>query len=258
MDFAPQGQFAAAGSSAVPAPLSSASREGDPRSAKEDSESKASWFSQMGEAGITVGLVTMLLFLRLFAVARWDWTVAASLAESFNFDDAVSIALGTLFERPVITGVIISLVLPVALFRDYWLSSVKATWSRANNWFLIVALVVTAYVLTRTLGYWWVLASAVILALGLIVSSRLAKKKGWSRGLARIGTHLGIVVGVLLLVVATTIETPWVEEELIETKDESFYGYVLDSDPGFLKIMTVDREIVIMPDSNVISRTIVD
>lgn len=253
---------AAAGAAQAEPTIPSASGDKETAEAKAGSpdpgEPKGSTLSSAGEAGITVGLVTMLLFLRLFAVARWDWTVAASLAESFNFDDAVSIALGTLFERPMITGLIITVILPLAVFRDYWLASSKATKSRANNWFLIIALLVTAFVLTRTLGLWWIFACSAAIVIILVGGVHLAKRKGLGRDLARLGRHLGIVLGVLLLVVAATIETPWVEHEEIVTKEGVIDGYVLDSDPGFLKIMTQDREMIIVPDSDVVSRTLVD
>ena len=218
-----------------------------------------SWLAKTGgEAGITVGLVTLLLFLRMFAVADWNWTVVASLTESFNFDDAFSILLGTLFERPTICGILIAIALPLAIYRDYWLSKRDLGKTRANNWFIIVVLLATAYVLTRTLHMWWVIVWSVALTALLILVSKLAKRKGWRRQVARLGTHVGIVIGVALLAVASTVDTPWVEREQIVLQEETIYGYVLDSDPGFLKIMTDDREILITPDSDVVSRTIMD
>ena len=66
------------------------------------------------------------------------------------------------------------------------------------------------------------------------------------------------MIGVALLAVASTVDTPWVEREQIVLQEETIYGYVLDSYPGFLKIMTDDREILITPDSDVVSRTIMD
>lgn len=214
--------------------------------------------SGMGEAGITVGLVTLLLFLRLFAVARWDWRAAASLADSFNFNDALSIALGTLFERPIVTGVIITVILPLAFFRDYWLASSKISKARAKNWFLIIALLVTAFVLTMTLQFWWVFAATATLTAVLIITARLARHRTWGSSLARVGRHLGILLATLLLIVAATIETPWVQREVIITKEGEIDGYVLEADPGFLKVMTQDRDVLILPDSDVVSRTLVD
>ena len=215
-------------------------------------------FRTASEAGLTVGLLALLLFLRVFAVARWNWSVAASLAESFNFDDAASIMLGTLFERPVVSGIVIVIALPLAIFRDYWLASGKFSKARTNGWFLIVALIATAYVLTRTLEHWWILSLSAVFTVVLLGASMLARQRGWSRSLARFGAHLGIAVGAILLVVASTVDTPWVERERVETQEQVLYGYVLEAQPGFLKFMTEDRQVLILPDSDVVSRTLMD
>ena len=92
---------------------------------------------------------------------------------------------------------------------------------------------------------WWVSVWSVALTALLNLVSKLAKRKGWRRQVARLGTHVGIVIGVALLAVASTVDTPWVEREQIVLQEETIYGYVLDSNPGFLKIMTDDREILI-------------
>ena len=248
-------------SAPIPTPLGATeapTTDNEVRSDADTEPEREPWFAKASEAGITVGLVTLLLFLRMFAVADWDWTVVASLAESFNFDDAFSILLGTLFERPTISGILITIALPLVIYRDYWLSKKHLSKTRANNWFLIVVLLATAYVLTRTLHMWWIFVLSAAFTVGLLAISKIAKQKGWRSQVARLGTHVGIVIGFALLVVASTVDTPWVEKEQIVMKDETIIGYVLDSDPGFLKIMTEDREILITPDSEVVSRTIVD
>ena len=215
-------------------------------------------FRQAGEAGITVGLVSLLLFLRIFAVARWQWDTAASLAEALNFDDAISILLGTLFERPSISGLLIIVALPLAIFRDYWLASSKVIETRANNWFLIVALVATGYVLTRALGLWWLFPSAGAITAVLLLISVRAKRRGWSRSVARIGAHIGLLFGLALVALASTLDTPWLDRERIVTDEQTIFGYVLDTNPGFLKIMTEDRNILIIPDDDVVSRTVMN
>lgn len=215
------------------------------------------WFMKAGEAGITVGLLSMILVLRLFAVADWNWDVAASLAESFNIDDALAIILGTLFERPILSGIILSLALPLGIFREYWLAKHGLTRTRANNWFTMVALIATSYVLIRTFHIWWVFLVAAVLTAMIIGIALLSKHYHWHLQLSKIGKHVGILVGVALLFVASTIDTPWVENELIETKTEVINGYVLEASPGFLKLMTQEREILILPDNEVVSRSII-
>lgn len=220
-------------------------------------EQNEPWFIKAGEAGITVGLLSMILVLRLFAVADWDWEVGASLAESFNVDDALAIILGTLFERPTLSGTIIAVALPLGFFREYWMAKYGLTKSRANNWFTLVALFATGYVLTRTFDLWWIFATAAFLTVAFIAFAKISKAHQWHIQLSKVGTHLGILVGMALLVVAATIDTPWMEQEQIDTKTEAITGYVLEASPGFLKIMTDEREILILPDSEVTSREII-
>ncbi len=225
---------------------------------EEDSEGRDPWLAQASEVGLTAGLVTLLIFLRIFAVAWWDWSVAAALAESFEFNDSVSILVGTLFERPTLTGLLIIVALPVALFRDYWLASRKVTRSRIKNAFLIVALIAMVYVLIRTMEMWWVAIAVVAVSVALVLFSRVAKHVGWNQDIARFGAHIGGILALSLVLIAATIDTPWVAEEYIETTDGIINGYVLETEPGFVKIMSEQREILIVPDEDVISRTPAD
>ncbi len=216
------------------------------------------WFTKIGEAGVTVGLVAMILVLRVFAVADWNWEIATSLSESFSVDDALSIILGTLFERPQLSGTILSIALPFALFREYWLSKHGLTKTRANNWFTIVILIAVSYVLLRTFHMWWSVGITIGLLIIMVATSVLSKRFDLHISLSKVGTHVGILVGTALLIVASTIDTPWVENERIETTSGTIEGYVLEAVPGFLKVMTDDREILILTDSEVTSRTILD
>lgn len=257
----PQGDVANRPAQVLPVSLSPADeaelKEVDATIRKAVAEESEPWFVKAGEAGITVGLLSMILVLRLFAVSDWNWGVGASLAESFNVDDALAIILGTLFERPTLSGVILAVALPLGFFREYWMARHGLTKSRANNWFTLVALIATAYVLTRTFDLWWIFATAAVLTIVFVTFAKVSRAHQWHLHLSKVGTHLGIVVGIALLIVAATIDTPWMEQERIDTKTELINGYVLEASPGFLKVMTVEREILILPDSEVTGREIV-
>lgn len=237
------------------------------QSDSENTEEKSFWSETLGDTGLTVGLISLLLFLRIFAVAEWTWDTAAELADSFNFDDAVSILLGTLFERPQLMGAFLVFLLPLAIFRDYWLAKHKTTKGRAKTWFIIVALLITIYVLVRSFQLWWVPITAGLLTLVLIGLTTVVRLRGWNRSLARVGHHLGALIALSFLFLAVTVDTPWMALEKMEIvttteegvlEEENLYAYVLDASPGFLKVMTIDREVLIFPDSSVTSRTIVD
>lgn len=209
-------------------------------------------------AGIWVGMISLVLVFRLFAVSDWNWEVASFLVDSFNFDDALSILMGTLFERPHITGILVAFLLPFTLFRDYWLARARAITSRTNNWFIILGLLSVVFVLVRSFSMWWVVIVAAVLSAALIVASIV-----WTKGMAhntlmRIAKSLGLVTILTILYLAVAVNTPWIPQEIIETDATVHYGYVLDADPGFLRVLTDDREVLLLPDQDVISRTLVD
>lgn len=209
-------------------------------------------------AGIWVGVVSLILMLRLFAVSGWDWRVAASLVDSFSFDDALSIFMGTLFERPHITGFLVAVILPVVIARDYWLARTHSFKSRANNGAVALGLMAALYVLVRTFHVWWTLWATVVLTI-LLVGASLIWQKGVARNLlSRAGRHSGALVVAVLVYLAVTVDTPWITEEKIETEVSTYFGYVLEDNPGFLKVLTKDRDVLILPDSDVVARTLVE
>lgn len=215
-------------------------------------------FKKLSASGLTMGLIAILLMFRLFAVSKWNWHVATELVDSFTLDDAISIGFGTLFERPHVTGAVLALAIPLSLFHDYWLARSKDTKARAGNWFLIVGMVTIVYVLVRTFDMWWPAIVATVLTVALLAIAAL-----WTRGkgrplLARLGKPVGLFLAAAFLALAVSIETPWMSRERIETEGQTFYGYVLETNPGFLKILTDDREVLIMPDEDVLSRTIME
>jgi hypothetical protein len=54
------------------------------------------------------------------------------------------------------------------------------------------------------------------------------------------------------LVLAVLVRTPWVPLERIETGDGVVLGYVVDSEPGFHKVLTEEeRELLILSDAEV-------
>lgn len=209
-------------------------------------------------AGIWVGIVSLILVLRLFAVSGWDWRVAASLVDSFSFDDALSVFMGTLFERPHITGFIVLIALPVAIARDYWLARTHSFTSRANNGAVALGLIATLYVLVRTFHVWWTLWATIALTILLIGASLIWQKGVAHTLLSRAGRHTGAIVIAVLVYLSVTVDTPWITKEKIETEVSTYYGYVLESDPGFLKVLTDDREVLILPDPDVVARTILE
>ncbi|MFI5803333.1 hypothetical protein [Streptomyces sp. NPDC051561] len=119
----------------------------------------------------------------------------------------------------------------------------------------------TAYV--SSFHTWWPLVAAVGVtlatgALGYATRRRPDQVGEASRWASR---HLmGVVMGavlVALLVSAAVVRTPWMPLERIELhgQGKALTGYVLEAEPGFLKVMTEkDRHFVILNDGAVKSR----
>ena len=209
-----------------------------------------------GDAGRTAGFVVLFLYVRLMAVSGWQWDTAASIADSFSFSDAVPIVFGTLFELPALTGALLALVLPLALFRLYWLSRHKRFGSAMTDVFLAVAIIATMFVLYRSEKIWWPFIVGLLLAAALLITSRVYRANAEAREFfSLVGKHVGRVVVVALMFLAVFVTTPWMPHETIVTDDGKITGYVLESSPGFLRVLTDDREVLILPDGEVTSRT---
>lgn len=201
--------------------------------------------------GLTAALLALFLFIRVLAVSGWDWETAADLADSFNFDDAVPIVFGTLFELPIVTGVIAALLLPIALFRIYVVRNDASVEAILKNGFIVVSLLATMYVLFRSFGLWWPIVVSLLLTGALVVAFHV-----WSSGkahifLGRLGKHTGLLLLGSLLVLALLVDTPWMPREEITLKDRVVYGHVLEASPGFLKVITDDKEVLYFTDAEV-------
>lgn len=206
------------------------------------------------EIGLTAGFVALFLFIHVLAVSGWNWNTAADIADSFNFEDSISIVFGTLFELPVLTGAFAAIILPIALFRLYWTRKTATVSSSMKNLFIVAAIGATEYVLIRSFGMWWpAITTAVIFTLLVIVSLVWVHGKA-HRFIANLGKHTGILLLIGLGTLGLLVDTPWMPREHIETQDGLIQGHVLEATPGFLKVLTDDREVLIMLDSEIVSR----
>ncbi len=204
--------------------------------------------------GLTAGVAGLFLLLRLLAVSAWDWETASEVLETINVDDSISILFGTLFAVPVVAGILVSVLLPLAAFDLIRLRARSG--SVLGQMLLVVVLVVTAIALLKTFGYLW-LPAATLIVFGLIaVHERVRRTPGERDILLIVVKRVGAMALVALLVLAAAVRTPWTPEEKITTKSGVMTGYVLSAEPGFLKVLTADtRELVIVPSGDVGSRT---
>ncbi|QTR04957.1 hypothetical protein J7S33_09510 [Saccharothrix algeriensis] len=195
---------------------------------------------------LTGGAVLFVL-LRLLAVSHYDWHTTFALLHTLDLEDAPGLFLGTFMADRRISTVLLVLMVPLAAF--------YAAATRSRYAPLVVTVLVAFLVAhVRTYHQWWVPVTAVVLAAGLVVSA--IRRKGDEPGPVRfVVRRIGLVVGVVALVVAAVVATPWVPRERIETTTGTFEVYVVETSPGFLKVLGAQgHEFRILRDDEVLSR----
>ena len=69
---------------------------------------------------------------------------------------------------------------------------------------------------------------------------------------------VGTVSVCVLLVMAVAVQTPWMSHERVETGTSSVTGYVIEDEPGFVKLLTEDRELTLIDTADVTGRELLD
>lgn len=207
--------------------------------------------------GTTAGIATLFLLLRLLAVSEWDWNTAGAIADSLDFGDALPIAFGTLFARPELTGFLVAILLPFALLRALWPLSGHGTPSLSGV-LAAIALVTVAVVWVRTFNSWWVVIGATVLG-GALLAARLI----WRRGVGRrivlgVLRSAGVLAVVELLGLAVAVDTPWMSKERLDAGGGAFEGWVLEVQPGFVKVLTEERDVLVLFTGDIVERTLIE
>ncbi|MEU6153737.1 hypothetical protein ABZ816_27425 [Actinosynnema sp. NPDC047251] len=189
----------------------------------------------------------LFVLLRLLAVSGYDWHTTFALLHTLDLEDAPGLFLGTFMADRRISTVLLILTVPLAAFYA------AATRSRTAP---LVVTVLIAFLVAHVLTYhqWWVPALAVVLALAVAVVA--ARRRNDEPGPAKFVLHrIGWIVGGMALIVAAVVSTPWVPREHIETTSGPIEAYVVETSPGFLKVLVADnQEFRILRDDEVRSR----
>lgn len=206
--------------------------------------------------GLSVtGVAALFVVLRLFAVARYDWHTAFSVADTIQLDDAPTVVIGTLMADRWVSGGVLVVLLPLVVIHQVRLGRPSRENAGHLGWLLIVAVYAVALVWTYRL--WWVPAGAA--AVGAALTALLAMRRRDRGGQLAdwLVRRVGVVTVLAALVVAATVHTPWTPLERITTTTTGpVEGYVLDTTPGFLKVLLRDEhDFVIVDTADVTSRT---
>ncbi|GAA4661637.1 hypothetical protein [Gordonia humi] len=160
--------------------------------------------------------------------------------------------------QPILTGVFVAVLLPVFGMRVFWPSDVHRGTITLSTILTVVLLVTMAVSMTITFDNPWTIVGAVAVFAVIIVL------RGWWRTglvhdvLVTVSRRAGLIVAVGVLVLAAVNDAPWMGQERIRTDDGVIDGYVLEAEPGFLHVLTTDRDVIIVPDSAVVDRELVD
>lgn len=209
-------------------------------------------------AGITAVVAGLFYFLRILAVAKWDWDTAAEVAATVGFGDAAAILLGTVFAEPLFTGALIVTLTPLVIITLIWPTKDDRTTTAVFSIFLagIAALAVS---LTVSFGEWWITIGALLATAALAAVRMLWKRGRIHRATMKLLRSLGVVGIVGALAMAAGVSTPWVALERIDTVSGPIHGYVLETPSGFLKVLTDDpREVITLISSDVSAREVTD
>ncbi|MQY09297.1 hypothetical protein [Actinomadura macrotermitis] len=194
----------------------------------------------------------LFLLLRLLAVTHYDWESAFAMADTINFDDVIGVLIGTFLGASTLTGLLLALLLPFLAAR-HWAHIRAGDWSHLQTLFILVMTGVFVSVLL-TSRRWTLLL--VVLAAGALTIAALHRSGRGSRLVTAAYSAIGTLLAAALLVLGGLTDTVWVPLERITLTDgTTVKGYVVGSDPGFVKVLLEeDRAVETYDDSQVASR----
>lgn len=207
--------------------------------------------------GTTAVVAVLFLMLRLLAVARWDWGTVAEIADTFDFSDSFAIAFGTVAVQPWITGIFTAILLPLVLMRIFWPTHDGPHRIEISQILAAVVLTVIAFAMTVTYRNLWTILG--VLGVGaLAVAIRLFSRGRLRRWSTTVLSQLAAIALIGVVLLAVLDDVPWMSEEEITTTSGPITGYVLEEAPGFLHVLTADRDVLIIPTSHVRARKTLD
>lgn len=223
--------------------------------------------------GVPGGIAILFVLLRILAVAHWNWDTAGSIAATIDLQSIFQMGLGTLFARPGLTGFVVMILLPLVVFSLVWPTPGESRWALTPMLFatVLAAIAVSRVVTSRS---WWLPIGIVVLAGGL--AAVYHRYSGVLEHRYVVVAKRGLNVGILLTVLglAAIVDTPWWErEELVVTATsveevlagdgadaaatETVTGYVAQVEFGFVRVLTEQRDMLILRTDQIVDRRVV-
>ncbi|GLZ79527.1 hypothetical protein Afil01_43340 [Actinorhabdospora filicis] len=209
---------------------------------------------QGAHGGLTwTGIAALFLVLRMMAVVHWHWGTAFSVADTINLDDVLTMAVGTAMADEVISAAALLILFPILVVRLVRQRRQGERYSGSAAGLLILTAFAVAMV--WSFAAWWLPPLVLLLTAGLYFLMRERHRNPGGRAARWLVAQVGAITLAVVLVGAAVIHDPWVSLERIDTAHGTLYGYVLDTPPGYLKVLTAGRrELVILETSAVTGR----
>ncbi|ONI85681.1 hypothetical protein ALI22I_28365 [Saccharothrix sp. ALI-22-I] len=169
-----------------------------------------------------------------------------ALLHTLDLEDAPGLFLGTFMADVWVSSVVLVVMLPLTVFYAI---------SRRSRTAPLVAAVLVAFLVAHVIAYhlWWVpVGTAVVTA--VLVFAGLVRRRPDTQ--VKFVLHrFGYLVAAVALAVAAVVATPWVPLERIELNDGAIEAYVMETSPGFVKVLGAqEREFRILRTEDVRSR----
>ncbi|SLM99239.1 hypothetical protein FM106_17085 [Brachybacterium faecium] len=228
----------------------------EPPAKTAEGKSSASLLKGASGAGVTTFAVTLLIILRVFALAQWRWDTAGAIMATVNLGGIPSVVVSSIHAEPLISAFIVAAGAPVVL--AFTLHDLRGRRRFLVGGTLFTLLLGAAGIsLLVTYRWWWILPVAVAVYIASISLLRPGAPDG-ARRAGRLIVPGAIAVCVALqLFVAAFSSTPWIEREAISVSSgETIEGYVLEVKSGFVKILDEERDVRIVLSGDIASREI--
>ncbi|MDN5820856.1 MAG: hypothetical protein L0H39_05135, partial [Brachybacterium sp.] len=127
--------------------------------------------------GITTVTITLLIILRIFSLAQWDWEVAGTILATIDLSDIPSVIVSTIYTEPLVSSIIVAAAGPLIVM--FTIRDFRRHRRVSFGPVILIALLIAAGAsLLITFRSWWMLVVALaVVAAGIAMLHPAAPPK---------------------------------------------------------------------------------